>query len=188
LLARQSPLNAPIASLIAFASGRSGRDRGGGGFALLIARFVHLQVVQHDYYTTRAEDNRISLVPIVPNRGRHRRSPRHGPGAQLLGIHAGNHAVEGRRPRCNDRRSGQGDRGPAQGPQAFSQVARGEQDLRKPADSYSPERGRSRPFAANRYLFPGVEVKARLFRQYPLGPVARMPSATSIASTSATWR
>jgi penicillin-binding protein 2 len=31
--------------------------------------FVHLQVVQHDYYTTRAEDNRISLVPIVPNRG-----------------------------------------------------------------------------------------------------------------------
>jgi hypothetical protein len=29
----------------------------------------HLQVVQHDYYTTRAEDNRISLVPIVPNRG-----------------------------------------------------------------------------------------------------------------------
>jgi penicillin-binding protein 2 len=27
-------------------------------------------------------------------------------------------------------------------------------------------------FAANRYLFPGVEVKARLFRQYPLGPIA----------------
>ncbi len=27
-------------------------------------------------------------------------------------------------------------------------------------------------FAAQRYRFPGVEVKARLFRQYPLGPVA----------------
>ena len=38
-------------------------------FALLLARFVYLQVVQHDYYSTRAEDNRISLVPIPPNRG-----------------------------------------------------------------------------------------------------------------------
>ena len=38
-------------------------------FAILIGRFVYLQVIQHDYYTTRAEDNRISLVPISPNRG-----------------------------------------------------------------------------------------------------------------------
>jgi penicillin-binding protein 2 len=38
-------------------------------FALLFARFFWLQVVQHSYYQTRAEDNRISLVPIVPNRG-----------------------------------------------------------------------------------------------------------------------
>jgi len=38
-------------------------------FAVLFARFVWLQIVQHDYYQTRAEDNRISLVPIVPNRG-----------------------------------------------------------------------------------------------------------------------
>ena len=38
-------------------------------FSLLFIRFVWLQVVQHDYYQTRAEDNRISLVPIVPNRG-----------------------------------------------------------------------------------------------------------------------
>src|SRR5512133_1344660 len=38
-------------------------------FVILIGRFFYLQVVQHDYYTTRAEDNRISLVPIPPNRG-----------------------------------------------------------------------------------------------------------------------
>ena len=37
--------------------------------SLLGARFYYLQVVQHDYYSTRAEDNRISVVPIVPNRG-----------------------------------------------------------------------------------------------------------------------
>ena len=38
-------------------------------FAVLVARFVYLQIVQHEYYQTRAEDNRISLVPVLPNRG-----------------------------------------------------------------------------------------------------------------------
>jgi len=38
-------------------------------FFLLLLRFVWLQVVQHDHYHTLAEANRISIVPIVPNRG-----------------------------------------------------------------------------------------------------------------------
>ncbi|MBA3033848.1 MAG: penicillin-binding protein 2 [Gammaproteobacteria bacterium] len=38
-------------------------------FVLLFGRLVWLQVIQHDYYQTRAEDNRISLVPITPIRG-----------------------------------------------------------------------------------------------------------------------
>ncbi|HEY6896076.1 MAG TPA: penicillin-binding protein 2, partial [Rhodocyclaceae bacterium] len=38
-------------------------------FFLLFARFVWLQIFQYSYYKTRAEENRISLVPIVPNRG-----------------------------------------------------------------------------------------------------------------------
>lgn len=38
-------------------------------FGLLLARFAWLQVVQHQYYQTKAEDNRISVVPVVPNRG-----------------------------------------------------------------------------------------------------------------------
>ena len=46
-----------------------------GGFVLicfallLLHAFVWLQVIQHGYYKTRAEENRISLVPITPNRG-----------------------------------------------------------------------------------------------------------------------
>ena len=39
------------------------------GFGVLLARFVYLQVAHHDYYRTKAEDNRISIVPIAPNRG-----------------------------------------------------------------------------------------------------------------------
>ena len=37
--------------------------------AILLARFAYLQMVRHDHYQTLAESNRISVVPIVPNRG-----------------------------------------------------------------------------------------------------------------------
>ncbi len=38
-------------------------------FVLLFARFFWLQGIQSSYYQTRAEENRIALLPIVPNRG-----------------------------------------------------------------------------------------------------------------------
>src|SRR5205809_1671820 len=38
-------------------------------FGLLAARFLYLQVLQHDVYRAKAEDNRISIVPVTPNRG-----------------------------------------------------------------------------------------------------------------------
>ena len=38
-------------------------------FALLLARFVWLQVLQHDAYSAMAEDNRIAVVPLPPSRG-----------------------------------------------------------------------------------------------------------------------
>ena len=70
LLAHQSPLNAQDRELHRFRFRVAvAAVAVAVAFFLLIARFVHLQVMQHDYYTTRAEDNRISLVPIVPNRG-----------------------------------------------------------------------------------------------------------------------
>ncbi len=36
---------------------------------LLMARLADLQVVQHDYYTTRADDNRMRVVALPPARG-----------------------------------------------------------------------------------------------------------------------
>ena len=38
-------------------------------FCLLFARFIWLQVIKHSDYAAQAEDNRIAVVPIVPNRG-----------------------------------------------------------------------------------------------------------------------
>ena len=36
---------------------------------ILLARFLYLQIIRYDYFQTLAENNRISLVPTVPNRG-----------------------------------------------------------------------------------------------------------------------
>ena len=38
-------------------------------FGLLMLRFLWLQAVRHTEYAERAESNRISVVPAVPNRG-----------------------------------------------------------------------------------------------------------------------
>ncbi|MDZ7653801.1 MAG: penicillin-binding protein 2 [Burkholderiaceae bacterium] len=38
-------------------------------FGLLLARFVWLQLVKHDDYFARAEQNRIAVVPVTANRG-----------------------------------------------------------------------------------------------------------------------
>jgi len=38
-------------------------------FSILGVRFYYLQIQRHDYYHTLAESNRISIVPISPNRG-----------------------------------------------------------------------------------------------------------------------
>ncbi|MGL6070115.1 penicillin-binding protein 2 [Craterilacuibacter sp.] len=38
-------------------------------FLVLAGRFIWLQVMQHDHYSTLAQNNSISLVPVQPNRG-----------------------------------------------------------------------------------------------------------------------
>ncbi len=38
-------------------------------FAALYVRFYYLQITREDHYHTLAEANRISILPLVPNRG-----------------------------------------------------------------------------------------------------------------------
>jgi penicillin-binding protein 2 len=170
---RNSPLNAQDSDLdrfrfrLAFAA--SGVVL---AFAILIGRFVYLQIVQHDYYTTRAEDNRISLVPITPNRGvildRNGTIMARNYSAFTLEI----------TPSKVDNLDVAID--------ALSKVIeilpkdrRRFRKLLEESKSFESLPIRTRlsdeevaRFAANRYRFPGIEVKARLFRQYPLGAVA----------------
>jgi hypothetical protein len=136
----------------------------------VVARFVYLQVVRYDYYLTRAEDNRISLVPIAPNRGLITRPQRRRAGAQLLGLHAGDHALQGGRPGCHHRRAVHADRHPAQGPQALQEAARREPRASNPCPSARACRTRRwRASSPSATAFPGSSIKARLFRHYPFG-------------------
>ena len=72
-------------------------------FGLLAARFHHLQVKRHDYFLTRAEDNRIALLPVVPHRGTI--VDRKGVVLALLRhLCARDHPLAGARPRRHARR------------------------------------------------------------------------------------
>ncbi|MCC2867234.1 MAG: penicillin-binding protein 2 [Candidatus Accumulibacter phosphatis] len=173
LLAGQLPLNATDRELSRF---RFRIALAGvavfAAFVVLIVRFVHLQVLQHAYYTTRAEDNRISLVPIVPNRGvivdRNGTVLAHNYSAFTLEITPSKvvdleATIEGLGKVIEvlpkDRKR-------------FRRLLEESKNFESlPIRTRLSEEEVAR-FAANRYLFPGVEVKARLFRQYPLGPIA----------------
>ena len=140
-------------------------------FGILLGRFVWLQVLQHDFYRTRADDNRIALIPIVPNRGVI--TDRNGvilarnysaftleiTPSQVADLEATiNELAEVIDIQPKDRKR-------------FKRLL----DEAKNFESI-PIRTRLSDadvasFAAQRYRFPGVEVKARLFRQYPLGAI-----------------
>ena len=141
-------------------------------FGLLLGRFVWLQVIQHDFYQTRAEDNRIALIPIVPNRGvitdRNGTVLAHNYSAFTLEI------TPSQTVSLEETIDGLAELIDIQ-PKDRKRFKR----LLDEAKNFESIPIRTRltdsevaKFAAQRYRFPGVEVKARLFRQYPLGKVA----------------
>ena len=141
-------------------------------FFILVLRFFWLGVVQNSYYTTRAEDNRLTLVPVVPNRGLI--FDRNG---VLMATNTSAYTLE----------IVPGLAGPIdQTIEELSKVVTIEgkdkrrfKQLLREAKTFESIPIRSRlseeevaRFAAQRYRFPGVEVRARLFRSYPLGETA----------------
>jgi len=141
-------------------------------FSLLLLRFVYLQIVQYDYYRTKAEDNRISIVPIMPNRGlildRSGTVVARNYSAYTLEISPGKVAdlektINGLESIVEIRPS---DR------TRFKRLmieAKGADSLPIRTRLTDEEVAK---FAANRYRFPGVDIQARLFRQYPLNELA----------------
>ena len=138
-------------------------------FGLLFLRFFYLQVIQHGHYSTLAEANRISVLPIAPHRGiivdRNGIQLAHNYSAYTLEITPSKvpdldttieelASVVEISPR--DRRR-------------FRKLLEENKRFESlPIRTRLSDEEISR-FAAHRYRFPGVEAKARLFRQYPQG-------------------
>ncbi len=142
-------------------------------FGLLFSRFIWLQVVRHDAYAAQAEDNRISLVPVVPNRGLI--MDRNG---VILARNYSAYTLEITRSKIKgDIESVIDDL--AQVVTITPKDRRRFKKLLEDSKSFASLPIRTRlsdeefaRFIAQRYRFPGVDVQARLFRHYPLGEVA----------------
>ena len=141
-------------------------------FALLLLRFLWLQVVQHGYYKTRAEDNRISLAPVTPNRGLI--VDRNG---LVLARNYSAYTIEITPSKVTNL-----DQTIDELSHVINIETKDRKRFRKLLDESKnfeslPIRTRVTDeevarFIANRYRFPGVDIQARLFRQYPFGTFA----------------
>ncbi|WOB08506.1 penicillin-binding protein 2 [Piscinibacter gummiphilus] len=140
-------------------------------FGLLAARLVVLQVTRHDELSTQAENNRIAVVPIVPNRGlivdRNGVVLANNYSAYTLEISptkvadleatiTGLESIIEIQPRDRKR---------------FKRLLEESKSFESlPIRTKLTDEEVAR-FTAQRFRFPGVDIKARLFRNYPLGDV-----------------
>jgi penicillin-binding protein 2 len=140
------------------------------GFALLGARLVWLQVWKHEELSTQAEANRIAVVPIVPNRGLI--LDRNG---IVLATNYSAYTLEITPPKLNADTDAVIDQ-LAQVVDIQQRDRRRYKRLLEESKSFESLPIRTKltdeevaRFTAQRYRFPGVDVRARLFRNYPLG-------------------
>ncbi|MGL4808788.1 MAG: penicillin-binding protein 2, partial [Giesbergeria sp.] len=140
-------------------------------FGLLVARLVYLQVHRHEDLADQAESNRTAVVPIVPNRGlildRNGVVLATNYSAYTLEITPSKVAhleqtIDGLAEiieiQQRDRRRFK----------RLMEETKGFESLPIRTRLSDEEVAR---FTAQRYRFPGVDVKARLFRNYPQGEV-----------------
>ena len=138
-------------------------------FGILASRFFFLQMAKYDHYQTLAENNRISLVPIVPNRGLI--LDRNG---VLLAHNFFVYTLEITPAKVNDVE------------ETINEISKLVEVSSLDRKRFKKLRGQSHKFesvplrthlneaeaarfAVNRYRFPGVDIKSRLFRHYPQG-------------------
>jgi penicillin-binding protein 2 len=141
-------------------------------FGLVVARMVYLQVLRHDDMLAQAESNRTAVLPVVPNRGQI--LDRHG---RVLATNYSAYTLEITPSKVDDLNATI---------EALGELVSIEprdrrrfNKLMEESRSFDSLPLRTRlsdeevaRFTAQRYRFPGVDVRARLFRQYPNGEVA----------------
>ena len=141
-------------------------------FFLLAARLVYLQIWRHEDLRAQAESNRTSIVPIVRNRGLIQ--DRNG---IVLASNYSAYTLE-----ITPSKSGGVERTIDELAQVVDITPRDRRRFKRlmeESKSFESVPIRTRltdvevaRFAAQRFRFPGVEIKARLFRNYPYGELA----------------
>lgn len=138
-------------------------------FGILAFRFSYLQIKQYKHYQTLAENNRISLVPIVPNRGLILDK-----NGVVLAHNFFVYTLEITPSKVENLE------------QTIAEVSKLVEVSSLDRKRFNKLREESRnfesvpirthlneveaaSFAVNHYRFPGVEIKSRLYRHYPLG-------------------
>ena len=142
-------------------------------FLLLASRLVYLQVVRHQDLSEQAENNRTAIVPVVPNRGLIQ--DRNG---IVLATNYSAYTLEITPSRIDQTL----DKTIEALGHVIDITARDKRRFKKLLDESKsfeslPIRTRLTDeevarFAAQRFRFPGVDIKARLFRNYPWGELA----------------
>ncbi|MDR5755681.1 penicillin-binding protein 2 [Caballeronia sp. LZ035] len=142
-------------------------------FGLIGLRFLYLQVWHFSKYSLQANENRISVAPIVPNRGII--TDRNG---VILAKNYSAYTLEITPSKINGTLDEVIDE-LAQVIPIDSRDRRRFKKLLEDSTNFESLPIRTRltddevaKFTAQRFRFPGVEVRARLFRQYPLGMTA----------------
>jgi len=142
-------------------------------FLLLVTRLVWLQLVSHGKYALLAESNRIALVPAPANRGLliDRNGIVIGRNYSALTLDVNAEEVKGNVDQLINELSEIIDISPRD----RRNFKRSLEDSRNmgtfPLRSMLNEAETAR-FMANRYRFPGVEIRARSFREYPYNELA----------------
>ena len=142
------------------------------GFLLVTARLVYLQVLRHDDLLEQAENNRTAIVPVVPNRGLI--LDRNG---IVLASNLSAYTLEVTPAKISNLKQTIEDLS-----QVLEITPRDRRRFKKLLEESRtfeslPLRTRLSDeevarFAAQRFRFPGVDIKARLFRNYPYGKLA----------------
>ncbi|MFZ2541577.1 MAG: penicillin-binding protein 2 [Gallionella sp.] len=137
--------------------------------AILLLRFVYLQGVRHNHYQTLAESNRIAIIPIVPNRGLI--LDRNG---VVMARNYSGYTLEVNQSKTTDLEATINELSTLieitpKDRKRFKKVVAESHDFETLVIRNRLSDEEVARFAAQQYRFPAVEIKARLFRDYPLG-------------------
>ena len=141
-------------------------------FSIIAGRMLYLQVIKRGYYHTLAEANRISVLPVVPNRGlildRNKEVLAANYSAYTLEVTP---SLVKNLDKTLDELTPIVDIQPRDRRRLKRLLEESKNFESLPIRNRLSEEEVAR-FAVNRYRFPGFEIRARLFRSYPYGDVA----------------